>query len=151
MTGLVRGIFWGGTICGVLDALAATISFAILRVAPTRVWQNVASGLLGPKAFQMGKPAAMLGLIFHFVIAFSAATIFCLAALKTSFLLSMPIISGAAYGVAVFIVMNLVVLPLSAMPKRPSSRTRMITQIVIHIFCVGLPISLSASRFMQRS
>ena len=149
MKGLVEGILWGGTLCGVLDAFAATISFAILQVAPIRVWQNVASGLLGSKAFQMGKRSAVLGLIIHFVIAFSAATVFCVAALKTSFVLAMPITSGAAHGVAVFILMNLIVLPLSAMPKRPLSRTRVITQIVIHIFCVGLPISLSASRFLQ--
>ena len=44
--------------------------------------------------------------------------------------------------------MNLIVLPLSAMPKRPLSVAVVVTQIIIHILFVGLPISLSASRIL---
>jgi hypothetical protein len=151
MSELPAAILWGGGLCGVLDGLAATISFAIMKVPAMRVWQNVASGALGPKSFEKGWKSGILGLVFHFLIAFSAAAVYCLAALRLSFLLQRPFISGAQYGIAVFLVMNLIVLPLSAMPQRPASRGRIITQVVIHIFCVGLPISITASGLMLRN
>jgi uncharacterized membrane protein YagU involved in acid resistance len=63
-------------------------------------------------------------------------------------LLRRPVIAGAIYGIVVFLVMNLIVLPLSAMPKRPFNSAVFVTQIIIHILFVGLPISLSASRIL---
>jgi len=132
----------------VLDALAATVSFRMRGVPAQRVWQNVASGLLGASAFQKGRNSAALGLVLHFVIAFSAASVFCVTAAFLSGLLGSPLIAGALYGIVVFLVMNLIVLPLSAMPKRPLSVAVVVTQIIIHILFVGLPISLSASRIL---
>jgi len=52
-------------------------------------------------------------------------------------------------GVAVYFFMNRIVLPLSAVAKRPFSLKLMIVGVVIHIFCVGLPISLSVRRFSR--
>jgi hypothetical protein len=62
MSELPAAILWGGGLCGVLDGLAATISFAIMRVPVMRVWQNVASGALGPKSFEKGWKSGILGL-----------------------------------------------------------------------------------------
>jgi uncharacterized membrane protein YagU involved in acid resistance len=135
-------------LCGMLDALAATLSFRLRGVPPQRVWQNVASGLLGASAFQKGRKSAAIGLALHFTIALGAAGVFCLAATFVPLVLRSPIIAGALYGVAVFLAMNLIVLPLSAMPKRPSNAAVFVTQIIIHILFVGLPISLTASRFL---
>jgi len=53
------------------------------------------------------------------------------------------VVSGVFYGVAVYFFMNRMVVPLSAAAKRPFSLKLMIVGVVIHIFCVGLPISLS--------
>ncbi len=48
-------IFWGGLACGVLDITQACIAWGIQnQVPPQRIFQSVASGLLGPKAFQGG-------------------------------------------------------------------------------------------------
>ena len=58
--------------------------------------------------------------------------------------------SGALYGVLVFFFMNLVVIPLSAIPKRPFSLSDAMIPMIVHIFCVGLPISIAASRFPNR-
>jgi hypothetical protein len=63
-------------------------------------------------------------------------------------LLRSPIIAGSLYGIVVFLLMNLVVLPLSAMPKRPVPAAVVVTQLLIHVLFVGLPISLSASRIL---
>jgi len=62
-------------------------------------------------------------------------------------LLTHYIADGAVFGIAVFIVMNLVVIPLSAMPPRPFVLTLTIRQLLVHIVCVGLPISIAAHLF----
>jgi hypothetical protein len=41
--------------------------------------------------------------------------------------------------------MNLVVLPLSAAPKRQVTKRGVFIQLIIHMLFVGLPIALSAS------
>ncbi len=86
-----------------------------------------------------------MGLLLHFGIAFSAATVFCFAARYVPVLLRFPVTAAALYGIAVFLVMNLIVLPLSAMPKRRVTRRGIAIQLAFHIFLIGLPISLSAS------
>jgi uncharacterized membrane protein YagU involved in acid resistance len=146
MNDTVRAIVWGGALCGTLDAIAATSSFALRKVPPMRVWQNVASGLLGASSFQKGWRTAALGLLLHLVIAFGAATVFCVTAHWLPWLVRFPVTAGALYGIVVFLVMNLIVLPLSAMPKRQVTGAVVVTQLVIHVLFVGLPISLAASR-----
>jgi hypothetical protein len=54
---------------------------------------------------------------------------------------------GVLYGVAVYFFMNRIVVPLSAARKYPFSFKMMVIGVVIHIFCVGLPIALSVRRF----
>ena len=78
-----------------------------------------------------------------------AAMVFSLAIRCLPSLVRHYLLSGALYGVIVFLFMNLVVIPLSAMPKRPLTSSGVMTQVLIHIFCVGLPISLAASRFWR--
>lgn len=85
----------------------------------------------------------------HFLIAMVAAIVFNLATRYLPSLVGHYLLSGALYGVIVFLSMNLVVIPLSAMPKRPFTLSGVITQMLIHIFCVGLPISLAASRIWR--
>src|SRR5436309_15419207 len=65
------------------------------------------------------------------------------------FLIQNAVVSGALYGVVVYFFMNRIVLPLSAAAKRPFSLKLMIIGVIIHIFCVGLPISLSVRRFSR--
>jgi hypothetical protein len=144
---ILRPILWGGALCGILDFAAVTTLYALKGVQPVRVWQVVASGLLGPTAFQRGWTSGTLGLLVHFLISFTVAAVFSLASRQLPLLRQRYLISGALYGVAVFLFMNLVVVPLSAMPKRPVTLGLVIAQLIIHVLFVGLPISLSACRF----
>jgi ABC-type branched-subunit amino acid transport system permease subunit len=57
------------------------------------------------------------------------------------------VLSGALYGVAVYFFMQEFVVPLSAARKHPFSFQMMIIGVVIHVFCVGLPISLNVRRY----
>jgi uncharacterized membrane protein YagU involved in acid resistance len=112
-----------------------------------RLLQGIASGLLGPKAFDGGLAMALLGLLCHFVIAFGAATVYFVASRAIRILIDHAVVSGVLYGVVVYFFMNRIVLPLSAAARRPFSMKLMIIGVIIHIFCVGLPISLSVRRF----
>ena len=69
-----EAILWGGLAAGVFDAIYAMSVWALRGVSPDRVWQGVASGLLGPSSFQGGLRTAALGITIHFFIALTAAT-----------------------------------------------------------------------------
>jgi hypothetical protein len=140
-------ILSGGLICGALDITAALIVYGYFGLKPLRLLQGIAAGLLGPSSYNGGIPTAALGLLCHFFIAFSACTVFFLASRALPFLLHHAILSGALHGTAVYFFMNRIVIPLSAATKYPFSFQMMIIGVVIHIFCVGLPISLSVRRF----
>ena len=142
-------VLWAGFACGVMDITAALVVYGYFGLKPMRLLQGIASGLLGPRAFESGLATALLGLLCHFVIAFGAATVYFVASRTFRFLTEQAVVSGALYGVAVYFFMNRIVLPLSAAAKRPFSLKLMIVGVVIHIFCVGLPISLSVRRFSR--
>jgi hypothetical protein len=146
MSGAFQAILWAGSSCAILDGVAACVQFELLGIKPLRVWQGVASGLLGERAFRHGWVSGSLGLLLHFVIALTAATVFVELCRQIPFFARAYWISGPLYGVAIFLVMNLVVVPLSARPKRPVPSQAMIVQLIIHVFFVGLPIALATNR-----
>jgi hypothetical protein len=140
-------VLWGGVLCGVLDITAALVVYGSMGAKPLRLLQGIAGGLLGPRTYEGGLATAFLGLVCHFVIAFSAAAVFVAASRIMPFLVRHAVLSGALYGIAVYFFMNRIVVPLSAAAKFPFSLKMMVIGIVIHIFCVGLPIALAARRF----
>jgi hypothetical protein len=142
-------IFWAGFTCGALDISAAFITWAFSGVKPYRILQGIASGLLGPRSFNEGWPAAVLGLACHFFIAFSAATVFYMASRKIIFLTRRAVISGIIYGVLVYLVMDWIVVPLSRAHRRPFSLSATVVAIITHMVCVGLPIALMVRRYSR--
>ena len=149
MTQTVQAILAAALASGTLDAAAASLQAAVtLKVKPQRVFQGVASGLLGPRALEPGANTAILGLALHFLIAFIISTIYVLAAQRLPFLLDHPLIAGGLYGVTVYLVMFYVVLPLSRRPRRPFNLKFALTQLVIHIVIIGWSIALSSRYFL---
>lgn len=143
-------IFWGGLACGVLDITQACIAWGIQNhLPPQRIFQSVASGLLGPKSFQGGAQTAALGLLLHFLIAFIWAVIYYLASRQIGFLTARPVIAGLLYGEFVWVMMNCVVVPLSAIHRWPprTDPASIITGPILHTVLVGLPIALAVSRW----
>lgn len=143
----VAAIVAAGACAGVLDILAAFTVYGLRGVAPTRILQSIASGLLGPAAFQGGRRTAVLGLGLHFFIATTAALVYYLASRRIVPLRRRPWTFGPLYGVAVYVVMTYVVLPLSALTRRPLPLDLVLTIITVHMVCVGLPIALMVRRF----
>src|SRR5258707_1289821 len=114
---------------------------------PIPLLQGIAAGLLGPRAFSGGLSTAALGLLCHFFIAFSAAAVYFAASRWIKFAAQHAVVSGAMYGVLVYLFMNRLVVPLSAARKYPFSLEMMLIGVTIHIFCVGLPIAFAVRRY----
>jgi hypothetical protein len=143
-------IFWGGLIAGTLDISTAFLTAWLRRgISPTTVLRFVASGLLGPAALTGGAKAAAIGLVLHFLIATGATVVFYLASRKFLFLLERPVHFGLLYGVAVYLFMNFVVLPLSLVPRGPMTVSGFIIGLLTIMFCVGLPIALIVRRYSR--
>jgi len=132
----------GGLIAGALDLTQACILFG---------WDiplAIAAGLLGRQAFHGGAGTYILGVFLHFFIAFSAAAVYYGACIRLGFLREHPLVCGLFFGGAVQEVMNLVVLPLSALHARgPYKLHDLILGLVVHMVVIGLPISFSVRRF----
>ena len=143
-------IFLGGLIAGTLD-LTAACTFAWLRgnVSPVRVFQFIASGVLGTESFTGGAKTAVLGVALHFLIATVATAIFYFASRKWLFLIERPILAGLLYGIPVYLFMNFVVLPLSQVQQRAQPMSARIINLVILMLCIGLPIAVIVRRFAR--
>ena len=141
-------VLLGGLIAGALDLTAACVVSSLRAgVRPIRVMQSVASGLLGDAAYTGGGKTAVLGVALHFLIATGWTAIFYFASRTLRFLTERAISAGLLYGVAVYLFMNFVVIPLSAVPHRaaPPLSGRIIGMLVI-MFCIGLPIAFVVRR-----
>src|SRR6266566_6886120 len=142
----VPAILRAGLLAGLLDITAAIVVYAhVTRTVP--MLQGIASGILGHDAFSGGLLTAGLGLLCHFSIATSAAAVYYVASRRLPFLLEHAVVSGAAYGVAVYFFMQVIVIPLSAIGARPLALHDVLVGVAIHIPCVGLPIALALRRY----
>ena len=135
-----------GLIAGILDITSAFVIAGIKGTGSIRMLQGIASGLLGRRSFEGGMATAGLGLGIHFLIAFTAAAVFYAASRKFSYLTQHAVVSGVLYGIAVYIFMYWIVVPL-AFPTARHSTSRDVTAVIIHIVLIGLPISLVVRRF----
>lgn len=140
-------ILYGGLVVGILDGLFALVFYGlILGVPPVRIFQSVASGLLGRASFEGGIPTFLLGILLHFIVASCIAAVYYLASLKLPVLIHRPVVCGLIYGMLAYLGMNYVVIPLSAIGYRPSSLRLFLPAFIAHAFLVGLPIALLARR-----
>jgi hypothetical protein len=137
----------GGGVGGLLDALYATLVWGVwLGSNPAGVWQGVAAGLLGKTASEGGNATALLGLALHFFIAFCMALIYVLSSKRLPVLTARPLLMGALYGVVLFVVMNFVVVPLSAIGWHTPKPMGLLRAFIPHVIFVGPAIALAAAR-----
>jgi hypothetical protein len=132
---LSRAILYATLVVGALDALDGVIFFGLHGQNPIQVLQFIASGVLGASAFSGGLA------ITAFVVA-----IFILASQRMPVLRSQWQIFGLVYGAAVWAVMNLIVLPHTAVAPRSITTAAALNGIIGHAMFVGLPSAFFASR-----
>ena len=134
----------GGLTVAVLDGLDAVIFFGFRGVSPGRIFQAIAAGLLGRAAFQGGYWTAALGVALHLSIATTIVAVACLAARRFPVLSRRLLPAGILYGVGVWLVMNFIVIPLSASTRGPLSLAVVVNGLLIHLVGVGIPAVLFA-------
>jgi len=136
-----------GLLAGTLDILCAFAQFYIRTGKnPPAVLKFIASGVFGKAALAGGTEMALLGLLFHFIIAFTWTIIFFYFYPQISHVSKSKIIAGLLYGVFIYMVMTRIVLPLSNTPTIPFNAWQAVIGIVILMFAVGLPISFQISK-----
>jgi hypothetical protein len=150
-SGRIQAIAVGGLAVGVLDAVDALVAYKLAYgMSPLAIYQFVASGLLGQQAYAGGVPAALLGLLVHFLIAFTAAAVFVLASERLPRLRREAVAWGLSYGVVVFLVMGFLVIPASRIPPSTPTLPLLLNGVIGHALLVGLPIALAARRYLGR-
>lgn len=129
-------------LAGTLDILAAITHAGIQGVTAISVLKAVASGVMAMEAFRGGNTAALIGLALHFAIMFMIVLCSWQVITRFTWFATNAWRAGTILGAGIYAVMNLVVLPLSAIAYKPSySWSSLVIGLVIHILCVGLPIA----------
>lgn len=145
--GAIPTILRAGLVAGTLDITAALVVYTHSGAERVRLLQGIASGLVGKAAFHGGSTTALLGLLCHFVIAMSWAAIYFAVSRRARFLVEHAVVSGVVYGLIVYVIMNHMVIPLSAIGPRPFVLSHALLAAAILVVCIGLPIALIVRHF----
>ncbi|WP_435356744.1 DUF1440 domain-containing protein [Emticicia sp. SJ17W-69] len=146
MKNATNTILKAGLLAGFLDGSAAVILLAKMKFQ--FLFQYVASGLFGKAAFEGGTPMVIYGIFIHFSIALSFATFFFFIFKKIP-LKNQKIIVGLLYGIFVWLVMNLGILPFTNIQARTFTVEGVLKNMAILMICVGLPISLIIHKYYE--
>jgi hypothetical protein len=138
-----------GLLTGLSDGLFASVMSVVASGSTvTRLWQGVASVLLGIEAFNGGRRTALIGLLMHFGVAFGWSTVFLFLVSRVGWirrLVASPYgltKTAALYGPFIWLVMSLAVIPL-LVHRPPAITSRWWIQLLGHFPFVGLPIVAS--------
>ena len=134
-------ILSGGLLAGTIDIGAAAL---INQASVPVILQAIASGVLGKASFQRGASAATLGLFLQWGMSLLIAAIFVYASLKIPALRRRWVKAGLAYGVVVYLVMNYLVLPLSAVGHIPHFNMVRFLENLLAMLLFGLIIAFFA-------
>jgi uncharacterized membrane protein YagU involved in acid resistance len=135
---MVLVVVAAGLLAGITNLVAAG---AIYGGTMTHGFQMIASGLLGEAAYSGGLKAAILGAALHFAISIAAAALYLWAALRHHALTRHWLVGGVLFGVLAYLVMNMVVVPLSHAASPDFSFGMIVKELVAHTILFGVPIA----------
>ena len=144
---IIKPIIAGTLLCGTLDILFAAILTGMRGRHVGDMLRFVASGPF-PDAAAMGRQGAIIGLLVHFTLMAIMVAVFVIAARQLPRLLAKPLLSGVAYGLLTYVVLDLIVVPLRFPAAWPPAPLSIATQLFAHIVLVGIPIALIARRYV---
>jgi len=147
---MISIILLTGLLVGTLDILAACSNFMInTGKNPVIVLRYIAGGVFGKKAFSGGTEMALLGLLFHFIIAFSFTIFFFWLYPKLPVLSKSRIITALVYAIFIWIITNLVIVPLSNLPPVTFKTQNVLKAMLILFLMIGLPLSFIAYKYFS--
>ena len=152
MTGTPARLLRAGVLTGISDGLFSTVLTVVFyHGAAARLWQGVASTLLGPAAFDGGTRTALVGLLMHFGVAFGWSAVFLFVVMRSPWVQGVlgsqygVVKIAALYGPCIWMFMSIVVIPL-LLHRPPTIGLRWWIQFFGHIPFVGVPIVASLAR-----
>jgi hypothetical protein len=144
-------ILKAGLLAGTLDIIAAIVVALIKGYSPIVIFRYIASAVFGRVTAGTGWGMVAVGLLFHFLIAVVWAAIFYAIYPVVQRFIKSPIVAGLLYGIFVWIVMNLVVVPISRVKQGPFTTSGVIREMAILMICIGLPIALITGNSYRRT
>lgn len=149
---IIPAILRTGLIAGTLDITGALIHYFLLTGNnPLRIFYFISSAIFGKAAYDGSLLFGILGLLFHYTIAIIFSAFFFFIYPRLNFLSRNIVVSGLAYGIFVWLVMNLIVLPLSHIGFRPFNPLQSTVGILIIMFAIGLPLAILTYRYYQKN
>ena len=152
MTARNAKILQAGLIAGTLDILSAFIYYFI-KSGKTNfliIFKFIASAIFGKAAGEGGTGMILAGFILHYAIAFAFTIFFFWLYPKVNVMSKNRIVTAIVYGLFVWALMNLVVVPLSRIAPRPFDYVNAMINMGILIICIGLPISFMAHAYYKK-
>lgn len=113
MVRVIKIIGLAALTAGIVDFLYVTTSVFMSGGSVVQLWQYVASGIFGSGAYSMGMTGSLYGIIFHFLIMVAFSSVIYFLYKKISVIEKHPVLSGLIYGICIWFVMNMLVVPLS--------------------------------------
>jgi len=147
----LHGILLGGFLAGLADTVYPTVKTVMAGGEWVQPWKGVASGLVGKAAREGGMEMVALGLSLHYFICISAAALLYLLVSRVKFVPRQWIVLGVLYGIAFLLVMNYVILPLSAIGRGIYPLEKLHIHAFWHIVLVGLPTAFFVTRALKRT
>ena len=145
-----RTIVRAWIVAGTLDIIVASIYYPLAyKIKLVALYQGIASGVLGSKAFAGGATTAMLGLALHYLIALIWTLFFFMIYPRLKVMSWNRIITAISYSIVVSCVMTFVVLPLSSAnhSRGPLNVVHFAIDTIILMFTIGTPLSVIVGNF----
>lgn len=148
-TRLLKSTILTGVSDGLFSSVLVTVFYGSTFL---RLWQGVASTLLGRTAFDGGIKIALVGLVMHFCVAFGWSAVFLFIVSRAAWVRGLlysrfgVVRVAAMYGPCVWLMMSLVIIPLITQRFPPTITYRWWIQLVGHFPFVGIPIVWSIGK-----
>lgn len=146
LTSLWLPVVTAGVAAGTVDVGAACL---IYQVSPFIILQAIAGGLLGSETFSMGGSSAILGLALQWAMSIVIAGCCTLATERLATLRRHWIVAGLVYGSVTFLVMNGLVVPLSASSTKPHLTWPWFVKNLLAMWVFGLIVTAITSRWRR--
>lgn len=145
-----KTIILAGLFVGSLDILAAFADvFIETGKGPEGVLRYIASGVFGKNAFSGSSIMILMGLAFHFIIAFALTIFFFIVYPKIKPLQTSILLTATIFAIVSWAITNLLIVPLSNTPDKPFRFADALKASLILFFTIGVPLAIIFRNFFK--
>lgn len=145
---MIQTIIKTAFLAGTLDIITTCLrAYLMTGMMPAKLLRFIASGVFGKAAFVGGNNMLVMGLFFHFIIAFSCTVVFFFLYPKINFLKYGWLTNSGLIAIVAWVVTNWMIIPMSQIPTRPFNFASVTIAILILFVCIGMPIAYNTQNF----